>query len=114
MLVGGLAERHGSHVVLARNLLSKLRDRELTVVGKVIQKETGLIHHPFRDGGRANGVYRRSVQLASGRFAMLDDGVGFSLVPWRSVLESRVGRTVTAAMRGSSVSLELGRGSAIS
>jgi hypothetical protein len=25
-------------------------------------------------------VYRRSLDLASGRFAMLDDGVGFSLL----------------------------------
>ncbi|MGF7190428.1 hypothetical protein JOE11_003479 [Robbsia andropogonis] len=27
------------------------------------------------------GIYRRLVVLASGRYAMLDDGVGFSLVP---------------------------------
>lgn len=34
-----------------------------------------------RDGERVSGVYRRSVMLASGRYAMLDDGKGFSLVP---------------------------------
>ena len=105
----GLAERRGSRVVLARNLLSTLRDRELAEVGKVIQHQTGLVHRPLRDGERANGIYRRSVQLVSGRFAMLDDGMGFSLVPWRPVVEQRLGQQVSAIVRGSSVTWELGR-----
>ena len=105
----GLAERHGPRVVLARNLLSTLRDRELVAVGKVIHQETGLAHRPLRDGERADGIYRRSVQLASGRFAMLDDGMGFSLVPWRPVVEQRLGQQVAAVVRGSSVTWELGR-----
>lgn len=88
----GLAERRGPRVVLARNLLSSLRDRELAEVGKVIQQQTGLIHRPLSNGEHANGVYRRSVQLASDRFAMLDDGMGFSLVPWRPVVEQRLGQ----------------------
>jgi len=28
--------------------------------------------------------------LASGRYAMLDDGMGFSLVPWKPVIEQRL------------------------
>lgn len=105
----GLAERRGPRVVLARNLLSTLRDRELVEAGKVIQRETGLIHHSLRDGEHANGVYRRPVQLASGRFAMLDDGMVFSLVPWRPVVEQRLGQQVSAITRGTSVTWELGR-----
>ena len=105
----GLAERRGPRVALARNLISTLRDRELAEVGKVIQRKTGLIHRPLRDGERANGVYRNSVQLASGRFAMLDDGVGFSLVPWRSVVEQRLGQQVSAVVREASATWQLGK-----
>ena len=105
----GLAERRGPRVVLVRNLLSTLRDRELAAVGKVIQHQTGLVHRPLRDSERANGIYRRSVQLASGRFAMLDDGMGFSLVPWRPVVEQRLGQQVSAIVRGSSVTWDIGR-----
>ncbi|CAH1905354.1 Conjugal transfer protein [Candidatus Nitrotoga sp. HW29] len=105
----GLAERSGSRVVLVRNLLSTLRDRELAAAGKVIQHQTGLVHRPLRDGVRANGIYRRSVQLASGRFAMLDDGMGFSLVPWKPVVEQRLGQQVSAIVRGSSVTWDIGR-----
>ena len=110
----GLAKRRGSRVVLARNLLSTLRDRELTEVGKSIQNETGLIHRPLRDGGRADGVYRRSIQLVSGRFAMLEDGVGFSLVPWRPVIEQQLGQQLSAVLRGASATWQLRRERGIS
>ncbi|WP_430501970.1 DUF3363 domain-containing protein [Escherichia coli] len=48
--------------------------------------ETGLEHRSVTDGQRVAGIYRRSVMLSSGRYAMLDDGMGFSLVPWRPVI----------------------------
>jgi hypothetical protein len=105
----GLAERRGSGVVLARNLLSTLRSRELAEAGNVIQRQTGLLHRPRVDGERVDGVYRRSVQLASGRFAILDDSTGFSLVPWRPVVEQRLGRHVSAVMRGQAVSWQFGQ-----
>lgn len=110
----GLAERRGQRVVLARNLLATLRDRELTTIGKALQGETGQIYRPVQDGDRASGVYRRSVQLASGRFAMLDDGMGFSLVPWRPAIEQRLGQQVSAVMRGQSVTWQLLRQRSIS
>ncbi|PSD21926.1 hypothetical protein C7E12_23135, partial [Stenotrophomonas maltophilia] len=38
---------------------------------------------------RVAGIrYRRSIMFASGRFAMLDDGLGFTLVPWKPVIGS--------------------------
>ncbi len=61
------------------------------------------------DGERVSGVYRRSVMLASGRFAMLDDGKGFSLVPWKAVIEQRLGSTLAATVRAGHVTWEIGR-----
>lgn len=105
----GLAERRGQRVILARNLLGTLRGREIDAAAKTIAAETGLAHRPLADDERATGVYRRNVQLASGRFAMLDDSMGFSLVPWKPVIEQRLGQTMTAVIRGSGVSWEFGR-----
>jgi type IV secretory pathway VirD2 relaxase len=105
----GLAERQGLRVILARNLLMTLRDRELALVGKALQDQTGQTYRMLKDGQQASGVYRRSIQLASGRFAMLDDGLEFSLVPWRPVIEPRLGKTLTATARGGSASWNLGR-----
>ena len=94
----GLAERRGQCVVLARDLLATLRDRELASVGQSLQDRTGQAYRPLQEGQRLSGVYRRSVQLASGRFAILDDGVGFSLAPWRPVVEQRLGRQRSLAI----------------
>jgi type IV secretory pathway VirD2 relaxase len=105
----GLAERRGQRVVLARDLLTTLRNRELTKATQDIEAETGLQHRPVSDGQRVSGIYRRSVTLASGRYAMLDDGMGFSLIPWRPVIEQRLGRQLAATVRGSDVSWDFER-----
>ncbi len=56
------------------------------------------------------GIYRRSVMLASGRYAMLDDGAGFSLVPWRQEIEQwLLGQQIAATVRGAGVSWGIGR-----
>ncbi|MHB1648671.1 MAG: DUF3363 domain-containing protein, partial [Cuniculiplasma sp.] len=105
----GLAERRGQRVILARNLLATLRGREIDAAAKTIASETGLAHRAVADGERVSGIYRRSVQLASGRFAMLDDGMGFSLVPWKPVIEQRLGQTMTAVVRSNGATWEFGR-----
>ena len=77
----GLATRRGRRVVLANNLLSTLREREVAKAVQAITAETGLEHRPLKDDDTVSGIYRRSVQLASGGFAMVGDGLGFGLVP---------------------------------
>ena len=96
----GLAKRHGQRVTLARNLLAILRGRELAKAAQVISTKTGLVHRPVADGQRVAGIYRRSVMLASGRYAMLDDGMEFSLVPWKPMIEKKLGQQITASMCG--------------
>lgn len=105
----GLAERRGQRLLLVRDLLAKLHGRELANVAQDISAETGLKHRPVSVGQRVSGIYRRSIMLASGRYAMLDDGRGFSLVPWKPVLEQRLGQNVTGAFRGSGVAWEFGK-----
>ena len=105
----GLAERRGQRMAFSRNLLATLRDRELSAVGKSLQDQTGKTYRPMQDGARISGVYRQSIQFVSGRFAMLDDGVGFSLVPWRPVIEQRLGQRISVMVRGSSVTFQLMR-----
>ena len=105
----GLAQKRGQRVILARNLLAMLRNRELTQKVKDIAAETGLEHRPVVDGQRVAGVYRRSLHLASGRFAMLDDGVGFCLVPWRPVVEQQLGQPTSVIVRGPYVTWQIER-----
>ena len=69
----GLGERR---VILVRNLLGTLRNRELAQVANDISAETGLEHRTVVDGQRLAGIYRRSVMLASGCYAMHEIRLG--------------------------------------
>ena len=52
--------------------------------------------------------------LASGRYAMLDDGRGFSLVPWKPMIEQRLGQQIAATVRGGSASWQITRARGLS
>lgn len=103
----GLAERCGQRVVLARSLLATLRDRELAQAAQYIAEETGLVNRQVLDGQPMAGIYRRSVMLVSGRYAMLEDGMGFSLVPWNPAIEKRLGQHIAARVYGGGASSEI-------
>jgi type IV secretory pathway VirD2 relaxase len=106
----GLARRQGQRIVFARDLLDTLKRRELDEVSSKLAAETGLPHRPSAEGEHVAGVYRQRVTLASGRFAMIDDGLGFQLVPWRPALEQQLGRQVSGVMSpGGSVDWSFGR-----
>jgi hypothetical protein len=92
-----------------RNLLKLLRQREVADAGDKLAKQTGLAFAPTRDGERFEGVYRKSVRLASGKFAIIEKSKEFTLVPWRSVLERQRGQKVGGVMRGATVSFEFGK-----
>jgi type IV secretory pathway VirD2 relaxase len=93
-----LARRQGGRVIFARDLISTLRQRDLDEAVFKLSIDTGLIHRPSREGEYVSGIYRERVTLASGRFAMIDDGVGFQLVPWRPALEQRLGQAVSGTL----------------
>ncbi|WP_181298993.1 relaxase/mobilization nuclease and DUF3363 domain-containing protein [Pseudomonas sp. Q2-TVG4-2] len=105
----GLATRQGMQVILSRNLLATLRGRELEAIGRNLEAKTGLRYRPAADGAPITGIYQRSLQLASGRYALLEDRMGFSLVPWKPVIEPKLGQSVTAVIQGNSVSWHIGR-----
>ena len=94
----GLARRQGQRVIFTRDLLNTLWQRELDDAVARLSAETDLAHRPSAEGEQVAGVYRQRVTLASGRFAMIDDGLGFQLVPWRPALEQQLGRQVAGVM----------------
>jgi type IV secretory pathway VirD2 relaxase len=95
----GLARRYSQRVVFARDLLDTLRRRELGAAGAKFAGEGGMPYQPAAAGEHVSGTYTRRLNLTSGRFAMIDDGLGFSLVPWSPSLEKQLGRHVAGVMR---------------
>jgi hypothetical protein len=111
----GMAERQGQRVMFARDLINTLRSQELDGVASKLSAETSLAHRPSAEGEHVSGIYRQRVTLSSGRFAMIDDGMGFQLVPWRPALEQQLGKQVAGVMApGGGVDWGFGRTRGIS
>ena len=98
LIAEGFAQRQGQRIVFARDLLSTLRRRELEEAAVKTSADTGLAHRPSAEGEHVRGIYRQRVTLSSGRFAMIDNGLGFQLVPWRPALEQQLGRHISGVM----------------
>ena len=95
----GFGERHGQRVTFGRSLIETLRRRELDALGEKLAAETGQPFNRAGSGEYVAGSYRQRFTLASGRFAMIDDGLGFQLVPWTPSLEKQLGRHVSGIAR---------------
>ncbi len=83
-----------------RNLLATLREREVASVGAEIAASKAL---PFRaavDGETVSGKFTGTVQLSSGKFALIEKSHEFTLVPWRPVIDRQLGREVIGVEQG--------------
>ena len=106
----GLGRRQGQRIILQRDLLSTLRQRELDAVGEKLSAETGMPNVKAAAGEHVSGIYRQRLTISSGRFAMIDNGLGFQLVPWSREIERKLGQHVAGVARdGGGIEWSLGR-----
>ncbi|MDB5393203.1 MAG: hypothetical protein JWM91_709 [Rhodospirillales bacterium] len=64
---------------------------------------------PFRYGETVSGTFTATMQLSSGKFAIVEKSHEFTLVPWRSVTDRQFGREMLGVVQGGSVSWQWGR-----
>lgn len=104
-----LAREEDGQITCRANLLANLRRRELVRVAGQLSDEFGMAYAETRSGDRVEGVYRRSIDLTSGRFALIEKSRDFTLVPWRPVLERSLGKAVSGVARDGGISWTVGR-----
>ena len=109
LIAEGLAQEEQGRVMVRANLLSTLRRRELNRIAGQLSDQLGLAYTEARPGERIEGVYRRPVELASGRYALVEKSREFTLVPWRPVLDRYIDKQVSGIMRGDSINWTIGR-----
>jgi type IV secretory pathway VirD2 relaxase len=110
-LIGqGLGSEMGDVFRPAPHMIETLRRRELRGVAATLSRELDLPFAESRSGARVEGIYRRRLDLMSGRFALVERAHDFTLVPWRPVLEPHLGKQVSGIARSEGISWTLGRG----
>ncbi|MBJ7375542.1 relaxase/mobilization nuclease RlxS [Sphingobium sp.] len=109
LIAEGLAQEEQGRVVLQANLLATLRRREMNRIAGQLSQQLGLAYLEARPGERIEGIYRRPVELASGRYALIEKSRDFTLVPWRPVLDRHIDKQVSGIIRGDSINWAIGR-----
>ena len=101
---GHVTDLGNGHVRAPKDLIQRLEVADIERAGKALAAERGLQWRPAVLGNYVTGQLVGSTQLSSGRFAMIetfsgDGGLGFSLVPWQTVLDKRIGQHISGIMR---------------
>ena len=97
--MGHAVRLEDGRIGVSKDLVANLERTEVTRVGKAMAVERGLTFTAAKTGEYVSGTLVGSTQLGSGRFAMIDDGIGFQLVPWQPVLDNRIGQHITGTVR---------------
>ncbi|HTN59959.1 MAG TPA: relaxase/mobilization nuclease RlxS [Devosia sp.] len=109
LVAQGFAQELDGRAVFAAVMVGELQRRELAKEGTRLARERGLPYAHTERGDHVDGIYKRRVDLASGRFAVIENCRELTLVPWRPVIEQSLGREVSGIMRGDTISWSIGR-----
>jgi type IV secretory pathway VirD2 relaxase len=95
----GLATVKDGNVRVPVDTVATLERHEVDRVGRQMAADRGLTYMPPNAGEYVNGRLAGVANLISGRFAMIDNGLGFQLVPWQPLLEKRIGQHISGLQR---------------
>ena len=104
-----LAGEQGGQTVYRRDLLAALQRRELFRVARQLSGEIGKHFVEAKPGEPIEGRLVRTVEMVSGRHALVERSRDFTLVPWRPVMERHIGKNVSGIMREGGISWTFGR-----
>ncbi len=110
LVAQGFAEEAGGSTTFSNGMIAALQRRELLRVAGQLADELKMPYREAAEGARIDGIYRRPVDLVSGRFVLIERARDFTLVPWRPALDRQVGKSVSGLMRGNGISWSFGRG----
>lgn len=109
LLAQGLADEDVGALRIDRRALALLQRDALAREGARLERGLGKSFIAPVEGERFSGVYRRPVDIASGRYALIERSKEFTLLPWRDALELRRGLEISAVLRRGGISWDVGR-----
>ena len=109
LVAQGFATDTEQGVAYERGMLNRLEQQEISKITAKISSDSGKQYVPVNKGDQVEGIYTKSIELASGRFAVVEQSKEFNLVPWRSVLERSRNQLVTGKVGGYGISWQVGK-----
>src|SRR5260370_18029754 len=96
--MGHAVRLEDGRIRVSKDFVANLERTEVNRLGKAMAAERGLTFTAAKIGEYVSGTLVGSTQLANGRFPMIDDGIGFQLLPGQPVLDKRISHHITAVI----------------
>ena len=90
--------------------LEKLQELEINDVGERLTREYGKPVAATPKSGKIEGRYVRDVELASGKFALIEKRRELTLVPWRRAMTRAIGRNMVGVARNGRITWDWSKG----
>lgn len=89
LMENGYMVERGEQLMARRRLLETLTRKDVALAGTRLGKELGRSFREEADSDWKGARSAGSIRLASGRFAVVQKGKEFTLVPWRQAMRTR-------------------------
>lgn len=88
----------------SKDLVTRQERGEIARVGDAMAPSKRAPFRMKNEGERVSGVFAGTTKLVSGKYAVIENAYEFTLVPWRPVMDERLGRQISGVMRDAGVS----------
>ena len=99
---------------LDQSVLDDLETRDLASAGKAYGTSSYRDYVPAEGSGRVSGKYVGVINRPSGKYAVLEKSLEFTLVPWRENMDKQLGRELSGELRSRTFSWSVERGRGLS
>ena len=85
--------------------INELKEMDFKEAGEALENHMGKPYASSSGASHIEGVFKRTIERPSGKFAVIEKSREFTLVPWRSIMERRRGLSIIGrASRGGGIS----------
>ena len=87
--------------------IENLKAMDLRPAADRLEGELGKPYSEIGAARQVEGIYRGSVDRPSGKFAVIERSREFTLVPWRPVMEKRLGQSISGRISAGGISWDV-------
>ena len=90
-------------------VLDELREMDLRDAAGKLSRTINKPYTALGNSRSVEGVYTEAIDRPSGKFAVIERSKEFTLVPWRPVMERRLGRSISGRVSAGGISWEVAK-----
>jgi len=89
--------------------LDKLKAMDMNDAAEKLSEKYKKPYAALGKNRSVEGVYREAIERPSGKFAVIERSKEFTLVPWRPVMERRLGRSISGRVSAGGISWDVAK-----